>query len=172
MNLFRVLIDHWIVWNKTEVGFSTLASNQDQNQKLSHARYLLPISRPWHRLHVLDTNYTFLALDTDYKFSRAWHRLQVFPHLAPITSFPLALASISRFLVLATDYTFSALGDGCVQWYCRFELVSLRYFVSTMSVLIVYINDNSHTYREQYRKTLELGIIRTASWILRNRTLK
>lgn len=152
MNLFRVLIDHWIVWNKVKVGFPTLVCNQDQNQKPSQAGYLLPISRPWHRLHVLDTSYTFLSLDTDYmfhalstdytfsntspithfsalgtdyrffypvlssdyKFSCAWYRLQVFPCLAPIPSFPPALASISCFLVLATDYTFTALGDGCI----------------------------------------------------------
>lgn len=133
MNLFRVLLDHWIVWIK--VGFPTLASNQDQNQKLSHAGYLLPISCPWHRLHI----------------SCAWYRLQVFPRLLrfPVCSCLQLIIRFPRLVLVA---------------YCRFELVSLRYFV--------YINDNSHTYHEQYKKTLELGITRTASWILRNRTLK
>ena len=46
---------------------------------------------------VLCMHFVFSALGTGYMFSRSWHRLHVFPHLAPVACFP----------ALDTDYMFS-----------------------------------------------------------------
>ena len=48
-------------------------------------------SRAWHRLHVfpcLASATCFPALGIGYMFSRAWHRLHVFPRLTPVACFP------------------------------------------------------------------------------------
>ena len=48
-------------------------------------------SRAWHRLHVFPRSAQvacFPALGTSCMFSRAWHRLHVFPRLAQVASFP------------------------------------------------------------------------------------
>ena len=48
-------------------------------------------SRDWHRLHLfprLAPGTCFPALGTGSMFSRAWHRFHVFPRLAPVTYFP------------------------------------------------------------------------------------
>ena len=57
-------------------------------------------SRAWHRLHVfphLSMVACFPALGTGCIFSRAWHRSHVFPRLAPVACFP----------ALGTGYMFS-----------------------------------------------------------------
>ena len=57
-------------------------------------------SRAWHRIYVfprLAPVICFPALRTGYMFSRAWHRLYVFPRLAPVICFP----------ALRTAYIFS-----------------------------------------------------------------
>ena len=46
---------------------------------------------------LLGTSYIFSLLFINYKFSRAWHQLHVFPHLALVTCFP----------ALDTGYMFS-----------------------------------------------------------------
>ena len=48
----------------------------------------------------------FPALGIGYMFSRAWHRLHVFPRLAPVTCFP-RLAPVTCFPALGTGYTSS-----------------------------------------------------------------
>ena len=50
----------------------------------------------WHHIHLLRL---FSVLSTGCMFSRAWHRLYVFPRLAPVTFFP-------------------ALCIGCIRPYC------------------------------------------------------
>ena len=72
----------------------------------------------------------FPALGTGCTFSRSWHRLYLFPHLAPVLfpalgtsfTFPTArhrlyffprLALVVRFPTLGTGCTFCALGTGC-----------------------------------------------------------
>ena len=66
-------------------------------------------SRAWHRLHVfprLAPVTCFSALGISYMFSRAWHRLHIFPRLALVTCFP-HLAPVTSFSALGTSYIFS-----------------------------------------------------------------
>lgn len=61
-----------------------------------------------HQLHVFprfETVVCSAALGTGYMFSPAWHRLSVFPRLAPAALFP-RLASVVRFPAFGTGYMY------------------------------------------------------------------
>ena len=80
---------------------------------ISHA-YIFP---------VLGTHYTFIALGIGYMFSRAWHWLHVFPHLALVACFLdhvfSSLAPATCFPALfCTDYMFTAHGNGYMLTQC------------------------------------------------------